>query len=100
MIYDSGTLFREKEWSSWRTFWDYNLYWREGGETRFMDGSFEEWKARGPDVHSAVADPLFRDAKHGDFSLPPDSPAFTIGFEPFSLDDAGILPEEEEAEEV
>ena len=35
----------------------------------------------------------FADPKHGDFSLPPDSPALAIGFGPFSLDDAGILPE-------
>jgi len=97
VIYESGPLFKEKEWASFRTFWDYNLYWREGGEVRFMGGSFEDWKEKGLDVHSVIADPRFADPKHGDFSLPPDSPALAIGFEPFSLDDAGILPEEQDS---
>ena len=98
VIYDSGTLFKEGSWSSYRTFWDYNLYWRENGEVGFMNGSFDDWKARGLDAHSLTADPMFADPKNGDFTLPPDSPAFKIGFEPFSLDDVGILPEEEDTD--
>jgi hypothetical protein len=47
---------------------------------------------RGPDVHSVAADPLFADPKHGDFSLPPDSPAFKIGFEPFPRTTPGSSP--------
>ena len=42
-------------------------------------------------VCGKAADPRFADPKHEDFSLPPDSPAKAIGFEPFSPDDAGIF---------
>ena len=60
-----------------------------------MKWSLEEWQALGLDVHSLTEDPLFADAKNGDFTLPENSPAFAIGFEPFSLSDVGILQADE-----
>ena len=55
---------------------DNNIYWNASGPVQFP----QDWKERGMDVHSIVADPLFRDPEHGDFTLKPDSPAFELGF--------------------
>jgi hypothetical protein len=95
VIWSEGTLFKEDRWPSYSTYWDYNLYWCTTDETRFMGMALEGWQEKNLDVHSVVADPLFADAKNGDFSLPEHSPARSIGFEPFSLEDVGILPEYE-----
>ena len=81
-----------KEWLSYSTLWNYNLYWNTTGSFDFHGKTFEAWKCLGLDTESIIADPLFRDAKNGDFTLPPDSPAFKIGFEPFALDSVGVIP--------
>lgn len=53
--------------------------------------AFDAWKAKGQDVHSLIADPLFMDPAKGDFRLKPNSPALTLGFKPFSqLDCRGL----------
>lgn len=75
---------------------DWNLYFnpsRPLPEIKFADGNWEAWRKRGKDVHSLFADPKFADPDKGDFRLPPDSPAFRIGFRPFPLDQAGPRPE-------
>ncbi|MCR5263590.1 MAG: right-handed parallel beta-helix repeat-containing protein [Clostridiales bacterium] len=95
ILWEEGSLFKESRWPSYSTFWDYNLYWNPKGAVTFMGSSMEEWNRLGLDVHSVIVDPEFADPKNGDFTLSPDSPAFSIGFEPFSTDDAGILPEED-----
>lgn len=44
---------------------DYNVYWCEAGAPLFRIGeqdlTFEQWQARGYDLHSVVMDPKFRD---------------------------------------
>ena len=42
----------------------------------------DAWHARGLDVHSVIADPLFVDASKYDFRLRKDSPALKLGFKP------------------
>ena len=37
-----------------------------------------------------VADPLFADSAHDDYSLKPESPAFKLGFKPIDLSRVGI----------
>ena len=65
---------------------DRNLYWREvGGEIRFDNMSFDEWRAKGMDKKSMIADPLFVAPERDDFRLKPDSPAVRLGFVPFDL---------------
>ncbi len=56
---------------------------------RFMKYSFDEWKAKGLDEHSLVADPLFVDPKNGNFSLKPESPALKLGFQPIDISRVG-----------
>jgi len=92
IIYETGDLFKEDKWFSYSTLWDYNLYWCTKRKVDFMHLTLEKWQNRGLDTHSIVADPLFADAKNGDFTLANNSPAYKIGFVPFSLETVGILP--------
>jgi hypothetical protein len=90
VVWQEGPLIKEKDWWSFATLWDYNLYWQSRREPiRFMRYTFEEWKAKGLDVHSVVADPLFVDPAKNDFRLRPESPAFKLGFRPIDLADVG-----------
>lgn len=50
---------------------------------------WEAWQLAGADAHSVVADPLFVDPEHGDFTLRPESPAWKLGFEPIPFGDIG-----------
>ena len=68
-------------WSDDQYRLDYNLYWNaSGGPVEFAGMSLADWQARGQDVHSLIADPLFVDPDHYDFRLQPGSPAFSLGF--------------------
>jgi hypothetical protein len=71
---------------------DWNLYYNpnlQEQEVRFKELNWTEWQARGRDVHSLYADPLFVDPQNGDFSLKPDSPAFDLGFKPIDISNIG-----------
>ena len=87
---------------------DRNVFWSDLGEFRACvssssrrggkDGesealSLEEWQARGYDRHSVFADPMFVDEANGDYRLKPDSPALKLGFESFSMEGWGLLPD-------
>jgi hypothetical protein len=90
VIWKDGPLIKEKDWPGFSTLWDYNLYFREGGEpVAFMKYSFDEWKAKGLDEHSVLADPMFVDAAKRDFSLKPESPALKLGFKPIDISRVG-----------
>ena len=89
VIYDQGQLLGSN-WQGDNYQLDYNLYWDErDGEVEFQDWSFEEWQARGQDQHSVIADPMFRNAKQGDFRLPADSPAWQTGFQAIDISEVG-----------
>ena len=69
---------------------DRNVYWDTRGLTpRFSNWSWEEWRARGKDLNSVIADPLFVNAANGDFRLRADSPALKLGFRPIDLSSVG-----------
>jgi len=66
---------------------DKNLYWKiNKGEIKFVErGSgrqftWNEWKEKGMDIHSIIANPLFYNIKRYDFRLKKTSPAFKLGF--------------------
>jgi hypothetical protein len=70
---------------------DWNLFFQgQQGKYTFQDAtelagaekitSLSGWRALGFDENSVIADPLFVDAKHGDYRLRPDSPALKLGF--------------------
>ena len=85
-----GKLFRREDWLDFATVQDFNLYWNASGEpVTFMKYSLAEWRAKGLDRHSLIADPLLVDPDNGDFTLKPESPAFKLGFRPLDVNNAG-----------
>jgi len=86
----TGKVFLEEKWLNYQTVSDYNLYWdMSGGPIKFLTHSFEEWKAKGLDRNSLLADPLFVDPEKGDFRLKPESPALKLGFREIDLSRVG-----------
>jgi len=70
---------------------DYNVYWDiSGADIKFAGMGFDEWRAKGFDKHSIIADPLFVDADNRDFRLKPDSPAVKLGFQPIDTSKVGL----------
>jgi len=71
---------------------DWNLYWnpdKPREEVRFVDLTWDGWQEKGQDRHSVYADPGFADPHDGDFSMPADSPAYTLGFRPIDMSTVG-----------
>lgn len=74
---------------------DKNLYFCTGMEPIYASARegnvmFEDRVAKfGTDENSVYADPLFLDAKNGDFTLSPSSPAFALGFKAIDTSDVG-----------
>ena len=72
---------------------DDNLYWNTSGKpVLFGTNNLSEWQAFGQDKNSLIADPMFVDPGHGNFTLRPGSPAGKIGFEPWDLSAIGPRP--------
>lgn len=73
---------------------DDNLFWNDGrpitvtGLGKPM--GIAEWRGRGFDVHSVVADPGFVDAANGDYRVREGSPALELGFRNFAMDRFGV----------
>ncbi len=71
--------------------------WAEISDLRLEEteaaSEWESWQMAGADAHSVVADPLFVDADHGDFTLRPDSPALKLGFEQIPVRQIGLYPD-------
>jgi len=57
---------------------------------KFAGASLADWRQRGHDVQSIIADPLFVDPKSSDFRLKPDSPALRLGFKPIDFGEVGV----------
>lgn len=51
----------------------------------------EKQQSSGVDANSLAVDPLFVDPANGDFRFRPESPAFSLGFEPLDLSKVGLL---------
>jgi parallel beta-helix repeat protein len=80
--------------------WDHNLYsgtqlngapfhiW--GTTAPYYANTLAQWQAQGFDLHSQVADPLFVDAAHGNFTLAANSPAHALGFQDIPIAQIGV----------
>ncbi len=93
IIYWSEGALLGGTWSDDKYKLDHNVYWKPGGgEIRFAEWSFDDWKKRGQDESSVIADPLFMDPARRDFRLRPGSPALERGFQPIDLQAIGPRP--------
>ncbi len=89
ILSDNGQIYGDS-WDKQNYKVDHNLYWDTSGkELDFGGMTFEQWQAKGHETHSRIADPRFAAPASGDFSLPADSPAHEIGFEPIDLSKVG-----------
>ena len=80
-------------WDNDKYVMDNNLYWNgRGQEVRFGKLSLEDWRKRGHDGHSIIADPKFVNVEKGDFSMAADSPAGKAGFKPIDASAVGPGP--------
>lgn len=71
---------------------DYNLYFNAASRpVGFAGMTLAQWRAKGKDVHSVIADPGFLDVPKDDYRLRDNSPALKLGFKPFDLSKAGRL---------
>lgn len=71
---------------------DYNIYYNPNltiDSVKFGNESMTQWNARGKDVHSIFADPMFVDLAHFDFRLKTESPAFRLGFKQIDISNVG-----------
>ncbi len=80
-------------WADSHYQFDDNLYYCVGGRSfNFAGQSWDQWRARGLDLHSIIADPQFVNPSRGDFRLKPGSPALKIGFHPIDTSTVGPRP--------
>ncbi len=90
-FYDKAIAPKTREMT--RTFYiDYNDYYNPNlpvHSLRFGDETLAQWRARGEDVHSVYADPMFVNASNFDFRLKPESPAFKLGFKQIDISTVG-----------
>ena len=93
VVWRKGPLLIEADWPNFSTLWDGNVYFNETNEpVTFLTKkkyTLEQWKEKGLDKNSVVADPLIVDPEHGDFSLKPESPALKLGFKPIDISKVG-----------
>lgn len=73
---------------------DDNVYWDTRLATnpaamKFAGATLDQWRARGHDRHSLIADPLFIAPQKDDFRLRRQSPALKLGFQPLDLRQVG-----------
>jgi hypothetical protein len=98
VLLGAGKLFAQSDsnWLDGRVALNDNLYWKPDGAIKnFAGKSWGDWQFLGQDTRSKVADPLFVDPTHGDWSLRPDSPALALGFIPFDWKKAGVTGDEQ-----
>jgi hypothetical protein len=99
VYFDSGTLLGSN-WKNDHFQMDRNVYFdarsRATAEIiNFAGASLVEWRSRGHDTNSVIADPKFRNPQKFEFALAPDSPALELGFKPLDLGRAGVRPKTE-----
>jgi len=95
----SGPLSNSGNLRNIKVAFDRNLYWNEeGGEIQLGDMNWDEWREKGMDVNSVIADPKFmasekacpRAKRRDDFRLSSDSPVFKLDFVPFDISEVRV----------
>src|SRR5262249_15505354 len=90
IVYFYSGILLANEWAENNFSMDYNCYFDARPDAKpesvhFGKATLEEWRARGHDAHSIIADPLFVNPARNEFHLKPGSPALKLGFHPINL---------------
>jgi hypothetical protein len=90
VYFDSGSLLGSY-WKNNKFVMENNIYFdtRSATNMTFAGGTLEQWRARGHDTNSLIADPLFLAPQKADFRLKKESPALKRGFKPLEPTDVG-----------
>jgi len=93
VLFDKGVVLGST-WKNDKFIMDRNVYWDtrlvdKPDEMKFAGGSLEQWRARGHDKNSVIADPLFAAPQQDDYRLKVDSPALKLGFHPIDVSRVG-----------
>jgi parallel beta-helix repeat protein len=96
VFFDSGNLLGSN-WSNDNYRMDRNLYFdkrhaNSPQDLKFAGVTFEEWKKRGHDQNSVIADPQFTSPEKDNYGLNKNSPALKLGFKPINLSTVGPRP--------
>ncbi len=94
VYFDSGTLLGGN-WSNDRYTMDGNTFFDARpaaipGSIDLAGVKLEQWRQRGHDLNSLIADPRFVAPQEHDFHLQPNSPALGLGFHPIDLSQVGV----------
>jgi hypothetical protein len=94
VYFDSGVLLGS-DWSQDKYQMDWNVFYDARSAAKpeammFANVPLAQWRARGHDLHSLIADPLFVAPEKYDFRFRADSPATKLGFQPIDLGHVGI----------
>jgi len=94
VFFDSGVLLAG-DWSGDKYRIDRNIYFdtrsvKSPQEMQFAGASLQQWRERGHDVDSVIADPLFIAPERYDFGVGTGSPAIALGFQPIDLRQVGV----------
>ena len=90
VYWDQGPLLSGR-WKEINIKMDNNCYWNaSGGQIKPAGMTFEQWRRKGHDRSSIIADPLFADPERFNFRMDPNSPALATGFKPFDYSKAGV----------
>jgi len=93
IIYSNAVPILGGNWSNGNYRLDSNCYWDASGKAPEFPGglTLAQWQEKGHDAGSIVADPKFADPERFDFSLPADSPALKVGFQPIDTSRIGLV---------
>jgi hypothetical protein len=69
---------------------DNNVYYNPDGDCSFGKMSLDQWRQRGHDAHTKLADPLFADRARHDYRLKTESPALALGFQQIDTGQIGL----------
>ena len=94
VFFDSGSLLGGN-WQGDHYLMDRNVFWdarpaANPAALLFAGASLGNWRSRGHDLRSLVADPLFVAPDKLDFRLKPASPAWQLGFKQIVLTTVGV----------
>jgi len=96
VLFDQGVLLGST-WKNDKFILDRNVYWdlrlaTKPDEMKFAGGTLAQWRIRGHDRNSIIADPMFVSPRESDYRLKPGSPALNNGFQPIDVSRVGPRP--------